>query len=303
MSRSSLMRLAIAFVLVLICLVPPATPQTAGTLEGTVTLAGRPLPAARVTIASPAMQGTRAAETDVNGRYRFDALPPGGYTAVFVGGDLHGEQAARVAIAQTLELDAEMKVYEAPVIVRAPEGSVTSTAASTNLPLPLVERLPVQRNQLATAQFAPGVTANVFNNGQLQISGGPGYDNLVLVDGVVVTENVLGQLRPMYVEDAIEETTVLTGAIPVEYGRFTGGVISTISRWGGNSLRGSLRGNLSSPSWSAQTPANEARPDTLNHVWEGTLGGSIVPDRLWYFGSGRWGEEDTGREGGGVAGL
>src|SRR5260221_1407565 len=290
------MRLAIAIVLVLTCLVPAAQAQTSGTLEGTVTLAGRRLPAALVTIASQAMQGTRIAETDVNGRYRFDAIPPGDYTVGFIAGDLHITRTARVAIAQTLEVDAKMKVSEDLVIAHAPDSSVTSTPVSTNLPLPLIERLPVQRNQLATSQFAPGVTANTFSNGQLQISGGPGYDNLVLVDGVVVNENVLGQLRPMYVEDAIEETTVLTGAIPVEYGRFTGGVVSTISKWGGNTLRGSLRDNLSNPKWSAQTPANEARPDTLNHVWEGTLGGAIVPDRFWYFGSGRWAKNDTARQ-------
>src|SRR5260221_12597382 len=88
-SRSKGMSLAIAIVLVLPCLVPAAQGQTSGTLEGTVTLAGRPLPAARVTIASPAMQGTRAAETDVNGRYRFDDIPPGDYTVGFIAGDLH----------------------------------------------------------------------------------------------------------------------------------------------------------------------------------------------------------------------
>src|SRR5258708_35030723 len=177
------MRLAIAFVLVLACLVPAALAQTSGTLEGTVTLAGRPLPAARVTIASPAMQGTRAAETDVNGRYRFEAIPPGDYTIGFIAGDSHIMRTARVAVAQTLELDAKMKVSEDLVIAHAPESSVTSTPVSTNLLLPLIERLPVQRNQLATSQFAPGVTANVFNNGQLQSSAGPGYYNPGTVDG------------------------------------------------------------------------------------------------------------------------
>ena len=64
----------------------------------------------------------------------------------------------------------------------------------------------------------------------LSISGGAGYDNLVTVNGVVVGENTRGQMRPMYVEDAIDETTVLTGAISAEYGRFTGGVVNTITK-------------------------------------------------------------------------
>src|SRR6185369_291930 len=155
--------------------------------------------------------------------------------------------------------------------------------------------LPLQRNQLATAQFAPGVNGNTLSNGQLQISGGPGYDNLVLVNGVVVTENVRGQMRPMYVEDAIQETTLITGAISAEFGRFSGGVVNTITKSGGNLLGGSLRDSLSSPAWSAQTPAREERESTLNHVWEATLGGYVLRDRLWFFTAGRWAKNDTAR--------
>jgi hypothetical protein len=113
---------------------------------------------------------------------------------------------------------------------------------------------------------------------------------------VVVTENTRGQMRPMYVEDAIQETTVITGAISAEYGRFTGGVVSTITKSGGNELAGSLRDSLSNPAWSAQSPALEARENNLNHVGEGTLGGFILRDRLWFFGAGRWAKNDTARQ-------
>ncbi|MGH9419282.1 MAG: TonB-dependent receptor plug domain-containing protein, partial [Thermoanaerobaculia bacterium] len=177
----------------------------------------------------------------------------------------------------------------APSVLETPE-------VSTSLTLRMIERLPVQRNQLATAQFAPGVNANTLTNGQLEISGGPGYDNLVLVNGVSVTENTRGQIRPMYVEDAIQETTLLTGAISAEFGRFTGGVVNTLTKSGGNDMSGSLRDSLSSPSWSAQSPACEARESSINHVWEGTLGGYVVRDRLWFFSSGRWAKNDTARQ-------
>src|SRR5207237_5509808 len=155
---------------------------------------------------------------------------------------------------------------------------------------------PLQRNQLATAQFAPGVNSNTLSNGQLYISGAPGYDNLVLVNGVVVTENTRGQMRPLYVEDAIQETTVLTGAISAEYGRFSGGVVNTITKSGGNELGASIRDSLSNPSWSAQTPAHEARESSLSHVWEATLGGRLVRDRVWFFTAGRWAKNDTARQ-------
>ena len=159
---------------------------------------------------------------------------------------------AALHLAQTARVDTTMRVAGSSdtITVAAPAPSVIDNPqVSTSLMLPFIERLPVQRNQLATAQFAPGVNGNTLANGQLYISGGPGYDNLVLVNGVVVTENTRGQMRPMYVEDAIQETTVLTGAISAEYGRFSGGVVNTITKSGGNELAGSFRDSLSNPSW------------------------------------------------------
>ena len=48
----------------------------------------------------------------------------------------------------------------------------------------------VLRDPLSTATLAPGVNTNTFSGDQLTISGGPGYDNLVMVNGVSITEAV-----------------------------------------------------------------------------------------------------------------
>ncbi|MFL6246225.1 MAG: carboxypeptidase regulatory-like domain-containing protein [Thermoanaerobaculia bacterium] len=273
--------------------------QTTTSLTGTVTASGQGLAGVTVVIASPALQGTRVTVTGNSGAYSFPALPPGRYSVTFTReGFMTADAEASLRLSQMGRVDVVMQATgRDTIIVIAPKPSVLeSPQVSTSLPLPFIERLPVQRNQLATAQFAPGVTANAVSNGQLQISGGPGYDNLVLVNGVVVTENTRGQMRPMYVEDAIQETTVLTGAISAEYGRFSGGVVSTITKSGGNELDASLRDSLSSPRWSAQTPAREARESSLSHVWEGTLGGFVLRDRLWFFSAGRWAKNDTARQ-------
>jgi hypothetical protein len=275
--------------------------QTTASLSGTVTGSnGQPIAGVTVTISSPALQGTRTTITGETGAYRFPALPPGFYQAELEREGLWPASAeARLRLSQASSLNVVMQLLpgsDTLIVTAAAPSVLESPQVSTNLPLSMMERLPVQRNQLATAQFAPGVTANAVSNGQLQVSGGPGYDNLVLVNGVVVTENTRGQIRPMYVEDAIQETTVLTGAISAEYGRFTGGVISTITKSGGNELHASLRDSLSSPRWSAQTPAGEARESSLSNVWEGTLGGFILRDRLWFFSAGRWAKNDTARQ-------
>jgi hypothetical protein len=200
-------------------------------------------------------------------------------------------------LSQTARADAYMgSPGELITVTGLPPSVIETPEVSTNMTLPFIERLPIQRNQLATAQFAPGVNSNTLSNGQLYISGGPGYDNLVMVNGVVVTENTRGQMRPMYVEDAIQETTVLTGAISAEYGRFSGGVVNSITKSGGNQLDGSLRDTLTNPAWVAQSPALEARENNLNHVGEGTLGGFLIRDHLWFFGAGRLAKNDTSRQ-------
>jgi Carboxypeptidase regulatory-like domain/TonB-dependent Receptor Plug Domain len=273
--------------------------QTSASLTGTATAAGQPLAGVTVTISSPALQGTRSAVTGASGAYEFASLPPGEYLTVFTKtGYVAPKIRSVLRLSQTTRVDVVMlaEVSTTITITAASEPALETPQVSTNLTLKEIERLPVLRNQLATAQFAPGVNGNTLSNGQLYISGGPGYDNLVLVNGVVVTENTRGQMRPMYVEDAIQETTVLTGAISAEYGRFSGGVVSTITKSGGNDLTASLRDSLSSPRWSAQTPAGEARESTLNHVWETTFGGFVVRDRLWFFTAGRWAANDTARQ-------
>jgi hypothetical protein len=268
--------------------------QTTASLTGMVTVESHPVKGVVVTIESGALQGTRTATTTASGAYLFAALPPGEYAVRFEGPALVPlTRAARLQLAQTSRVDVAMRPSAAETITV--NSSVERAAVSTVLALSEIETLPVQRNQLATALLAPGV-AGGLTNGQVQISGAPGYDSIAMIDGVVVNENTRGQMRPMYVEDAIQETTVLTGAISAEYGRFTGGVISTITRSGGNEMSGTLRDSLSNPAWSAATPANEARESSLSHVWEGTLGGSMVRDRLWYFAAGRWAKNDTARQ-------
>ncbi|HVG25217.1 MAG TPA: TonB-dependent receptor [Thermoanaerobaculia bacterium] len=277
----------VAFAVVL-CVAPLAA-QTTAALTGTVTQDDAPLSGATVTVTSPALQGARTTTTSATGAFLFAALPPGEYS-VRVG---HAVRRATLSLSQTTRVD----IVLATTIVFAPVApEIASKPVATSFPLESIERLPVPRNQNATAQLAPGVTANTLSNGQLSISGGPSYDNLVIVNGVVVNENTRGQMRPMYVEDAIDETTVLTGAISAEYGRFTGGVVNTITKQGGNELRASLRDSLSNPRWSATSPANESREDSLNHVFEATLGGPLQRDRLWFFTAGRWAKNDTARQ-------
>lgn len=289
-------RFAVLGALLLIIAIP-AFAQTTAQLIGTVTSDGSPLPGVSVTITSPALQGTRTAVTGEGGSYNFAALPPGQYTVTFeLAGMNKVTKTVRVSLSQTARADAALRlsgVAEAITVTASAPSVLETTSVSTNVTLREVERLPIPRNQVAMALLAPGVNDNTLSANQFQISGSPGYDNLVLVNGVVVSENVRSQARPLYIEDAIQETTVMTGGISAEYGRFTGGVVNTITKSGGNQFSGSLRSSLSNPSWSAPTPLTTRRLDNIDKVYEGTLGGFVLRDRLWFFGAGRKAKTST----------
>jgi outer membrane receptor protein involved in Fe transport len=275
----------------------PAFAQTTATLTGTATLGGNPLPGATVTISSPNLQGTRTAVTDANGNYNFGALPPGDYTVRFEMESMTPvTKTVRVGLATTSRADAEMKlsaVAEAITVTASAPAVLETTEVQTNITSALVNELPLARDLRGTVSLAPGVTNNGPGNNQV-ISGAPSYDNLYLIDGATVNENLRGQPHDLYIEDAIQETTILTGAISAEYGRFSGGVVTAVSKSGGNEFSGTFRDSLQAAKWSALSPVEPGGTNTfnrgknINQTYEATLGGRIIRDRLWFFTAGRY---------------
>ncbi len=278
---------------------------TTADLVGTVTLRGQAFPGVTVTISSPSMQGTRTAVTGPSGGYSFVALPPGEYTVRF---EMEGMQKSAhrttLSLAQTSRVDADLKlsaVSESITVTATAPAVLETTQVAMNFTSKQIDRLPSGRTVRAITLLSPGVNANGVN-AQITISGAPSYDNTFLVNGVVVNENLRGQPHSLFIEDAIEETTVLTAGISAEYGRFTGGVVSTLTKSGGNQFSGSLRDSLTNPAWTKITPFRDAQGkpqakpvDKIDHVYEGTLGGFVLRDRLWFFGAGRKAKNSTQR--------
>ena len=270
------------------------------TLTGKVTAEGAALPGVGVTIASPNLQGTRTTTTSSAGDYMFPLLPPGDYTVTF---ELSGMQTvkrnATLSVAGTASVDAELRpaaVAESITVTAntALTAPVESTQVSTNFKQDLIENLPVQRDLHSVTLLAPGVNDNgpkvagdPLRSG-IMISGAMSYDSLYLVNGAIINENLRGQAHPLFIEDAVQETTVLTGGVSAEYGHFTGGVVNAITKSGGNDLKGSFRTSLTNETWTAKIPEfTEKQDDKINPVYEATLGGPFLRDRLWFFGAGR----------------
>ncbi|HEX8617286.1 MAG TPA: carboxypeptidase regulatory-like domain-containing protein, partial [Thermoanaerobaculia bacterium] len=219
-------RTAAVSILVLAVLSNAFAQGTTGSLTGTVTSGGSVLPGVTVSVASPSLQGTRTAITNESGGYSFPALPPGNYTVSFeLSGMQRAERRVTVGLAQTNRADAELSmssVSEVLTVTAAATSAVETTELATNFVAEQINALPTGRTIDDITRLSAGVNEAGPNN-QITISGANSFDNLFLVDGVIVNENLRGQPNPLYIEDAIQETTVLSGGVSAEFGRFTGG--------------------------------------------------------------------------------
>ncbi len=269
----------------------PALAQMAtGTVTGSVAYEGKALPGVMVSLESPELQGTRSAVTAANGDYLFRSLPPGDYTVSFtLSGFKTLDIPVKVSAAQSKTVDAVMypeAMQEEIVVTGSYETISSNTQASTTYDSDMMEKLPIPRDIYNAVALAPGVhTTGPSSN--ITISGAQSYENLFLINGVVVNENIRGQATNLFIEDAIQETTTSTSGVSAEYGRFAGGVVNMITKSGGNEFSGSFRVNLNKETWEGKTPKTTVQSDTLDKTYEATLGGFIWRDKIWFFAAGR----------------
>jgi hypothetical protein len=256
---------------------------------------GLALPGALVIVVSPSLQGDRSAVADVNGVYTISGLPPGDYTIrVTMPGLAAADRRVSVPLGSALVVDCVLgpeKVRETVDVTAAAPTPIASPAGSVNLRVDATRLLPVGRTPFFLAELTPGLTDNTPNQNQVTIGGGLAYDNVFLVDGVDVNDNVFGQPNGLFIEEGIQDVQVLTSGVGAEYGRFGGGVVNVIMRSGGNLFSGAFRTNLSNPSWSVETPLERSRGTTraskLSPTYEAIAGGPVMKDRLWFFGGAR----------------
>lgn len=262
-----------------------------GTLNGHVTDGKVALPGVTVTVTSPNLQGTRTTVTAVTGDYILAFLPAGEYNVRF---ELAGFQSLdttiKISAAQISRLDATMpetkEIAEVVTVTGTYETISSSAQAATTVTQDLLNKLPIARTPVQAASLTPGVVTTGPNSYPM-ISGAQQYENLYLVNGVAIQDNIRNTPHVLYIEDAVQETTTQTSGISAEYGRFAGGVVNTLTKSGGNEMHGSLRDTLSSDKWVGETPKTTSRNDTINSYYELTLGGYVFKDRLWYFLAGR----------------
>lgn len=264
--------------------------QTASATIDVVDAGGAPMAGVTIRLTSPALQGQRVGVTDAAGRFVARLLPPGRYQV-----EANKEGLQTVKLSQTIGVDQN---FQPRIVMQKTAGTVVEVVASgspavdktdvktaTNFLMDRVDQLPTGRTMEAVAFLTPGVTGGV--GGRVQIRGAMTSGSLYLVDGQNVSDNAYNNRGVQLIADAIEETQIITGAISAEYGNVDGGVLNSITKSGGNVFTGQIRWDLSNPAWNAITPyqARTSLENKLSEVKTYTLGGFIIKDRLWFYGS------------------
>jgi hypothetical protein len=212
---------------------------------------------------------------------------------------LPDDRAAPVAARGGLGLTVEQKILIRPAgvaetvtVVAGVPAPIATPVVGANFKHEEIEQLATPRTVQGIAQLAPAVTENAPNVLQLVINGNFAFDNVFMINGVDISDNIFATPQNLFVEDAIAETQTLTSGMSAEYGRFSGGVVNAVTRSGGDRFSGSVRDELTDQRWSTRAPYEvftQARhKDEVNSHVEGTVGGPIARSRVWVFGAGRF---------------
>ena len=302
------MRKAVQVVALLLCVITPVSvwaQEQRGSIEGIVKDAsGGVLPGVTVEARSPRMVGVQTAVSDANGAYRFPALPPGPYelTAVLSGFTTTKLPTVMLELGQVLKADVTMSVGGLAETVQvsgeSPLIDVKQNASSASISAEVIDRIPKGRDFTNLVSFqAPGANQE-SRAGGIQIDGASGSENRYLIDGMDSTDLRSGTARTGLLNDFVQEVQVKSSGYNAEYRASTGGVISAITKSGGNRYHGSVGTYFTSDGLQGsqrktlrlgildQTKAEQYNTpdDTFNRV-EPTfqVGGPILRDRAWFF--------------------
>ena len=314
----------LVFILVLAVSLIPAAPEsfsqemTKGELSGVVTDAsGARVPAASVVATHIATQFTREAQSNDSGVYVMSFLPIGEYTlsAETSGFRKYSQSGINLGGGDKKVIDIVLEVGEVTDVIEvtaaAPLVDRSDATLGVNLEENTVATLPVNgRDFSAVLILQPGAVqggTGAFSSGNNLQRGGvhePGErasisfngaqdswsSNNYTMDGIDVSEVHFGLLLSNSISmESISEVVVDTTNYTAENGRSASGKINFISKSGGNDIHGSAfefyRGTKLVANEFFFNAEGRPKPDFKHHQYGGSLGGPVIKDKLFYFGS------------------
>ena len=277
-----------------------------GSLVGSVTDAsGAAVPDANVKITQTETNETREVQTNVAGGYTLSTLPAGPYTVTISkqGFRTFAAQNVVVRLNTVVRVDAALQVGQLTESVevtaeaanlqtdRADVHADFTTKAMVDLPQPTrtYQGVLALTPGIAPPSASGGGTNNPGKSMQITANGTSRSGTTVRIDGVTDT-NPWVQFFSTYVpsSEAIQTVNVVTNSADAEQGLVNGAAINVQTKSGTNMLHGSLFEYHVNSAFKARPfflPANQGIPKLIENDLGGSLGGRIIRDKLFYFGS------------------
>ena len=315
MEKSRVVERALAVLLA--ALIPAAAPAQSRMAGQVTDNTGGALPGVTVEARSPALiEGLRIAVTDGRGRYGIVDLRPGAYELTFT---LRGfTTVVRDGLALpsdfAMTIDVEMAVLALAETVtvsgEAPIVDVQQAQRTQVIPRGVIDAVPTGRSWQTRAALMPTVRTSLDIRGSramdqhaIRTAGLEDNNTTVVIDGMQLNSLSSDGASQYYLNDAFtDEMAVQTSGPDAETS--AGGVrVSLIPREGGNELSGTFYYEAMNRdfTWSNLTPRlreqGVASVDRIDRAYEvnGSLGGPVVRDRVWFFYSGHRRIRDRGR--------
>jgi hypothetical protein len=293
----------------------PAVASAQSAIAGVVKDAtGLVMPGVTVEAASDALiEKTRSVVTDAQGEYKIVDLRPGIYTVTFsvAGFNTFKRDGVELPSSFTATINADLKVGAVAETVtvsgESPVVDVQSNTRAAILSRNVLDAVPNAHTLQSVGQLVVGVTLTAPDVGGSQamqqtyftVHGAGAAQTAVLMDGMIINGLQGDGAIQSYLNDAgSQEMVYQTGGGAAD--STSGGVrINLIPKEGGNSLHGSVLGLLErSGGFPGQT--DNLSPfliatgvKTVDKIGlyrdiDATLGGPIVKDKIWFFGSTRF---------------
>ena len=295
--------------LVAVFLLTFATPTLAqtlyGSLVGTVTDdTGLAVPGATVTITHTETSQKREATTSTTGGYNFTNIPTGTYQVDIALTGFQSFRARDIVVQQNnaVRIDAKLGVgtLQETVLVSGTAAILQTESAAVQMVTTSqqIESMPTSsRAYKSFMTLMPGVSqpytmqAGGINNPArsmgVSVNGQPPNNTVFRIDGANATNQWYPDLQSYSPGlEAVETVSVVTNSFDADQGMAGGAAVNVQVKTGTNSVRGSAFEYLTDTRLKNRPyflPAGVGKGYDQKHIFGGTVGGPIVPNKLFYF--------------------
>ena len=273
-----------------------------GAIRGTVTDAtGGRIGTATFVLVNAATNFRYSTNTDANGRFAFELLPPGDYAGRVESPGMSPQTTPHlhVDVGGTTELDFKLVVAGAKETVTVsgepPFVETQPSGVSSLIDQRAVSELPLNGRRFTDlALLTPGVTQDPRgmtsgSNGDLAFGGIRGYQSSYLVDGGDNNNAFFGQARGRYrapyqfSNEVVQEFRISSNTYGVELGRAGGAVVNVVTKSGSNRIHGTDFYYMRDSALAAKHPFMDFKPHDQQQQFGFTLGGPIRRNRAFFF--------------------